>query len=72
MESEPKREIKVFNSFAEADEADAEYYRSLSGNERLKIMLQIMAPYYEAIHLISSRGVRFRGGISLTLYTRMR
>jgi hypothetical protein len=43
-----KREIRVFNSFAEADEAEYEYYRSLSGNEKLEMMLEIMAPAYEA------------------------
>jgi len=43
-----KREIRIFDSFAEADEADYAYYRSLSGNEKLKIMLEIMAPAYEA------------------------
>ena len=48
MNETPKREFKVFKSFEEADEADWEYYRSLSGNEKLKLMLEIMAPYYEA------------------------
>jgi hypothetical protein len=44
----PKRQFQVFNSFDEAEEADWEYYRSLSGNEKLQLMLEIMAPYYEA------------------------
>lgn len=44
----PKREFTVHKSFAEADEADYAYYRSLSGNEKLKLMLEIMAPAYEA------------------------
>ena len=48
MREPRKRELRVFSSFAEADEADYEYYRSLSGNEKLKIMLEIMAPAYEA------------------------
>ena len=47
--SEPrKRELRVFNSFAEADEADYEYYRSLSGNQKFTMMLELMAPAYEA------------------------
>jgi hypothetical protein len=43
-----KREFQVHNSFAAADEADYAYYRSLSGSEKLKRMLEIMAPAYEA------------------------
>jgi hypothetical protein len=40
--------MQVFNSFEEADKADLEYYRSLSGDEKLKLMLEIMGPAYEA------------------------
>jgi hypothetical protein len=43
-----KREFQMHDSFAEAEEADYEYYRSLTGNESLKLMLEIMAPAYEA------------------------
>jgi hypothetical protein len=43
-----KREIQVFNTFAEADEADYAWYRELSGNEKLEMKLEIMAPAYEA------------------------
>ena len=48
MDPNAKREFKVFSSFAEADEADYEYYRSLTGDEKLELMLKIMAPAYEA------------------------
>jgi hypothetical protein len=48
METNPKREFRVAKNFSEADEVDFEYYRNLSGNEKLKIMLEIMAPAYEA------------------------
>jgi hypothetical protein len=44
----PKREFQILENFAAADEADYEYYRSLTGNEKLKLMLEIMAPAYEA------------------------
>ena len=47
VDTNAKREFKVFNSFAEAGEADYEYYRSLTGNEKLELMLKIMAPAYE-------------------------
>jgi hypothetical protein len=43
-----KRQIQLFETFAEVVEADYAWYRSLSGNEKLKIMLEIMAPAYEA------------------------
>lgn len=48
--TQPKRECNIafFDSHAEADEANAEFYRSLSGDERIKIALQIMAPTYAA------------------------
>ena len=48
MNETPKRQFHVFNSFEEAEDADYEYYRSLSGDEKLKLMLEIMAPHYEA------------------------
>jgi hypothetical protein len=48
MNKKPKRQMQVFNSFEEADKADLEYYRSLSGDEKLKLMLEIMGPAYEA------------------------
>ena len=48
MDETRKKEFRVFKSFEEADEAEYAYYRSLSGDEKLKIMLEIMAPYWEA------------------------
>ncbi len=44
----PKRAFQVHADFAAADEADYAYYRSLTGNEKLNLMLEIMAPAYEA------------------------
>lgn len=48
MEPKPKREFQVHKNFAEADEADYAYYRSLTGNEKMNLMLKIMAPAWEA------------------------
>lgn len=48
MQDPKKQEFRAFNSFAQADEADYAYYRSLTGKEKLKLMLEIMAPAYEA------------------------
>ena len=38
----------VHDSFTQADQADFAYYRSLTGDEKLELMLRIMAPAYEA------------------------
>jgi hypothetical protein len=48
MNEKPLHDFHIQKDFAAADEADFEYYRSLSGNEKLKLMLEIMAPAYEA------------------------
>lgn len=48
MDKTPKREFRIHKNFAAADEADYEYYRSLTGNQKLELMLEIMAPAYEA------------------------
>jgi len=36
--------VRKFASFAEADNADDEYYRNLSGNEKLQILLELILP----------------------------
>jgi hypothetical protein len=48
VDQKPKREFTVRENFAAADEADYAYYRSLSGDEKVKMLLEIMAPAYEA------------------------
>jgi hypothetical protein len=40
-----KRTIQVFKSFAEAEEADKRYYRSLSPNERVALLLMLREQY---------------------------
>jgi hypothetical protein len=39
-----ERVIRKFSSFDEADNADYEYYRTLSGNEKLEILLELIMP----------------------------
>ena len=34
--------VRKFASFAEADQADREYYQSLSPNERVQLVVQLM------------------------------
>ena len=36
--------LRKFRSFDEADDADDEYYRALSGNEKLQILLELIMP----------------------------
>lgn len=48
MSERAKRVFKIHKNFEAADEADYEYNRCLSGNEKLRLMLEITAPAYEA------------------------
>ena len=48
MSDRTNREFRVHKNFEAADEADYGYYRGLTGNEKLRLMLEIMAPAYEA------------------------
>jgi len=34
--------VRKFHSFEEADNADYEYYRALSGNEKLQLLLDLV------------------------------
>jgi hypothetical protein len=36
--------VQIFRSFDEADDADYEYYRTLSGNEKLQMLLDLIMP----------------------------
>lgn len=36
--------VRKFRSFEEADNADYEYYRTLSGNEKLQLLLDLIMP----------------------------
>ena len=36
--------VKKFENWEAADEADFEYYAQLSGNEKLQILLELIAP----------------------------
>ena len=44
-----ERVLRSFNQFAEAEEADWKYYASLSPQERLNIMLEIVAQTLESL-----------------------
>lgn len=39
-----ERVVRKFRSFDEADDADYDYYRALSGNEKLQILLELIMP----------------------------
>ena len=36
--------VRKFSSFDDADNADYEYYRTLSGNEKLQLLLELIMP----------------------------
>ena len=36
--------VRKFDSFDEADDADYEYYRTLSGDEKLQMLLELIMP----------------------------
>lgn len=39
-----KKTVRKFYSFEEADEADYAYYQSLSGDEKLQMLLELIMP----------------------------
>ncbi len=39
-----ERVVRKFRSFDEADNADYNYYRALSGNEKLQLLLELIMP----------------------------
>jgi len=41
VSSTVQKSVRKFRSFDEADKADREFYRNLSGKERLNILLQL-------------------------------
>jgi len=51
----PQRELQVFNGFAAADRADDEYYAALAPQERLEILLDLVAAYRESTGETSAR-----------------
>jgi len=50
-----QRELRVFTSFADADQADDEQYASLSPTERVNILLELIAAQREASGEASTR-----------------
>jgi hypothetical protein len=61
--------VRKFRSFEEADNADYEYYRTLSGNEKLQLLLDLIMPenqmrplssdLREFIHLLNTNSVKY-------------
>jgi hypothetical protein len=50
-----QRELQVFASFEAADRADDEYYASLAPDERLEILLSLVAAHRESTGEASTR-----------------
>lgn len=49
--------VRVFNSHAEAEKADREFYRSLTSRERLDILLTLIARHQKAGQNETRRGL---------------
>lgn len=47
--------LRVFNSFESADEADDEYYASLTPQQRVDLLLDMIAAYRESTGETSER-----------------
>jgi hypothetical protein len=47
--------VRIFNSHAEADAADREFYRSLTPQQRIDILLEMLATYREETGETSER-----------------
>jgi len=39
-----EKKVRRFSNFAEAEKADRDFYKKLTGNERLKICVELSAP----------------------------
>src|SRR5206468_7602421 len=70
---------KKFRSFAEAEKADRDFYKKLSGNERLKMLVEIpimrlSKDWREFLELLNSRGIDYVivGAQSLAFHGRPR
>jgi hypothetical protein len=50
-----QRELQVFHGFEAADRADDEYYADLAPQERLEILLDLVAAYRESTGEASAR-----------------
>jgi hypothetical protein len=50
-----QREVRVFSSFADADEADDEAYAALSPAERVDVLLELIAAHREGAGEATSR-----------------
>jgi sugar-specific transcriptional regulator TrmB len=50
-----QRVVRKLQGFAESDEADRAYYRSLSPQERLNILLQLIAHYQDSLDETAKR-----------------
>lgn len=48
MTSTRPRELQIFTSFDAADRADVEYYHSLTPQERMAILLELVQRYRES------------------------
>lgn len=53
-----ERAVRKFTTHAEADEADRHYYQSLTSQERMEIMLELVRRYQEGFGDESARRLK--------------
>jgi hypothetical protein len=45
-----ERTVKIFKSFKEQEEADIEYWKNISGEEKIKMVEEMRAEYIRLFH----------------------
>jgi hypothetical protein len=53
-----ERVVRKFSSHAESDRADREYYHSLTPQQRMEIMLELVARYRESFDDEAAQGFK--------------
>jgi hypothetical protein len=61
-----ERKVRIFKSFAEAEEADRKYYKSLTPVQRIEILLRLRAQYRPYGDELSEKFVRVCRIVKLT------
>jgi hypothetical protein len=59
-----EKTAKKFRSFGRAEKADRDFYKKLTGNERLRILVELLImalskDWREFLELLNSRGVEY-------------
>lgn len=61
-----QRDVRVFDGFSEADEADRQYYDSLEPQQRVDILLELVQRYRESLGEAAQRFERVHRIVELS------